>query len=1000
MTKKNSAIIDSFGWYIIRSPLFPISNTDLAYQAHTSDDYKKLFDNDFFKEAIYLASHHLYYQFDKWLNNSREWQNKSEKEESKLIKTLLKYWLRSSYRCTPFGTMAGISKPAIFSHKTEIILSDFTKYSRIDAEYLFLSTNELTEDKSAIKFHPNTHIYNFTQERLRYFERIVKATPQGKFKYQYHLAEIDDQFYIKYVFSKFPAGATKDELTNALLEEGLNKSDVIDFIHQLIDNQVLNGTSFFSTVGQEYQEKILPRFKQGNYILQKTKQAHKLSNFLQLEKTLVKLIQKKLPKARQVFDNFFHVDTINNYSSNTIHHDIEHKVNKVIKALTLFPERKNPYLSEFKKKFQERYQSEFIPINDALDPENGILYANYALREPFILRRLPNDEKKHIQTIELNNDWNQFLMEIYSRNLLNNKRVVNLSSKQLKTRFRETPYSHIADTISANVSIISENQIYLKSLTQGAANLIGRFSHVNKQILKGIQEITTFEQESNPNSICAEIVHNPANPKSYNILNRSGQIRKYKILLSANLSYFTPDEAISLDDLLVGIIDNQITLYSKTHQKQIIPKLTSAHNYLGSNYPIYQFLCDLSQGEYLAPNWVWGTLEKVDYLPRVAIDGVIVSPEKWKLKNIEDLELLNVPKKVLLVNGDNKLLINREHKLSNEILIDSISKLSSFDKVKAHRVLLEEYIESKPIVRDGLNRHYSNEIIIPYKVHKSRVLTTPSINSPQKHHLGSKWTYFKIYCGVLTANHLIKYELSDLISKLEKSGIISKWFFIRYHDENGHHIRIRFQTIKGVQEIFDLIQKILGEYLNSSKIKVVLDTYYTETKRYGGVKTLSLCEDIFWLDSQTILKALHLLEKDDERLSIRIAMKNIECLADAFFQKTEKKQVLISRLASNMKNEFNIPQKQLSKRYKEYLELDFKSDLYDHIFQERTYKLLPILYKINEYINAGICNQTMESLFASISHMTLNRFFIEKARIQEYITYDFLNLHYKSKNKY
>ena len=151
MATKSDNSLKSFGWYVLRTPLFPVSNIDLAYQANTPEDYKKLFDNELFKEAVYLASHHLYERFEKWLNGTIHWKKNPTKEEQKLIKSLLKYWLRASYRCTPFGTMAGVSNPAKFGEQTKIVLGDISRYNRIDAEYLFLATNELHLNPSTKK---------------------------------------------------------------------------------------------------------------------------------------------------------------------------------------------------------------------------------------------------------------------------------------------------------------------------------------------------------------------------------------------------------------------------------------------------------------------------------------------------------------------------------------------------------------------------------------------------------------------------------------------------------------------------------------------------------------------------------------------------------------------------------------------------------------------------------------------------------------------------------
>src|SRR5262249_6988216 len=64
--------------------------------------------------------------------------------------------------------------------------------------------------------------------------------------------------------------------------------------------------------------------------------------------------------------------------------------------------------------------------------------------------------------------------------------------------------------------------------------------------------------------------------------------------------------------------------------------------------------------------------------------------------------------------------------------------------------------------------------------------------------------------------------------------------------------------------------------------KLVLDTYEREIERYGGDAGIEICEQIFWRDSEAILKIVELLDGDagaDARW--RLTLRGMDTLLDA-----------------------------------------------------------------------------------------------------------------------
>jgi hypothetical protein len=162
-----------------------------------------------------------------------------------------------------------------------------------------------------------------------------------------------------------------------------------------------------------------------------------------------------------------------------------------------------------------------------------------------------------------------------------------------------------------------------------------------------------------------------------NVLLRSS-LRKYEIpyLAKANVD---KEFQIMPSDLLISIKNNRIVLRSKSLNKIIVPRNTTAHNFANNSLPVYHFLCDLqTQNLQGGLYFSWGPLEnEFDYFPRVTYKNLIFSLETWIINKKDLLNILKIKdnekklfafkdfligkgiaKKVILSDGDNELFID------------------------------------------------------------------------------------------------------------------------------------------------------------------------------------------------------------------------------------------------------------------------------------------------------------------------------------------------------
>jgi hypothetical protein len=714
-----------FNNFVVRTPILSIATFQEFFLKESFDDnkIKKIFDNHIFKEAIYLASPDLFRQLSKW--NSLE-KRFSENEKLRLKNTFLKYFSRMSSRCTPFGLFAGVGL-GIFENQNSASGNKSTlkiRDTKLDMHFLdALSQHLLTinDVKKHILFFPNNSIYKIG-EKIRYLEYESKA---GKREYIISSAPFSKELKTILTFCK--NGKTIDQLASSIINEDFSHDDVLEYIEELIDNQVLISELEPSVVGDDFLDILL-------LILERIGATN--------EKQLLLLIKNKILALDSHFGNSHlvyseieeEVKKLNvNYEQNHLFQaDLyfdqltelpyfwKKELKRGISILNKITEvNENSYLNKFKKAFYERFENEEIQLTFALDTEVGIGYRQDMRTtgiHPYIEDIfIPPAKEKQKFEIKLNTfqiRLNQKLQEA----LLEQQILIKFMDEDFKD-FEEN-WEDLPETMSFMTEIISEDgqeKLYLNHGSAIAGKLLGRFCSEKSDIWKFAKDISLKEKELNPNKILAEIVHLPES-RIGNILRRPA-IRDFEIPYLGN-SILPTENQITLDDLYLSMKGNQLILNSKRLNKEIVPCLTNAHNYSTNSLPAYHFLCDFTTQD-IRPNLLfqWGDLFHIyNFFPRVEYRNIILSKAKWKISleeiihfvslfdNIEKLmkeirlwrEKRQIPKWVQWIKSDNTLLINLDNK---DLLIMFLSSIKN-NKM----ALIEEFLDHK-------NNDFTNQFI-------------------------------------------------------------------------------------------------------------------------------------------------------------------------------------------------------------------------------------------------------------------------------------------------
>ncbi len=702
----------NFSKFVLRTPLFPYSFLEpiLSKQNITEEEFKQICRNPLIQEAIFLASPDLYAELQKWLKNgmtAKPEDKKAQKEIEKLHYALLKYIIRMSSRCTPFGLFAGFSTGK-YGEQTTIEFSEqstYKRHTRLDMNYLCALAQDLAKHpdiKEQINYFTNSSIYA-VGDQLRYVEYRYINT-----KRVHHIVAVDHSEYLQKILQVASKGASINELAQLLVDDEITVEEATEFINEIIDSQLLVNELEPAITGSEFLTQILA-------ILNGINNTENIKAVLsQTESILAQIDRSKIgtgiPKYYEIAEKLkpletkyelkylFQTDMVKPVVNCTLNEQIVNDTLKGIEAmnkLTLVPPATN--LSQFRDAFYERYEEREMPLLHVLDTEVGIGYKqnqNTGDISPLIDDIVLPGHSGGATDIK----WDPvqaFLFKKYNEAISGNKYEIEITDKELEPF--QAKWDDLPDTLSTMVNIPENGKIHISAAGgSSSANLLGRFCHADKETHEYVTEITAKEKALTPDAITAEIIHLPES-RLGNILLRP-VLRDYEIPYLAK-SAVAQDFQVDVQDLMISVKRGHIILCSKKLNKEVIPRLSTAHNYSFNALPVYQFLCDMqTQNIRGGVGFNWGSLSnEYAFLPRVKYKNLILSPATWNIKkgdikevmNAKDDDTLfeevkklreekNIPALVLLADGDNELLINLENLLCIKTLLSMVKKRPAF----------------------------------------------------------------------------------------------------------------------------------------------------------------------------------------------------------------------------------------------------------------------------------------------------------------------------------
>ncbi|GGM84295.1 hypothetical protein GCM10010967_15150 [Dyadobacter beijingensis] len=1013
MRVKNQAEFTSFDFFLVRRPALPVDFFCGLYELYKKDEpsfsqsFKRLVGTDeHFLEALYVASPVLHERTTQWLSGT------FISEETKLVKTLYKYWGRLCSRATPFGLFSGVSLGHWGNH-TSIVPSRSGDRIFIEPDILLLNqikdvalaTSDLQE-KSL--FYPNNSIYKVGND-VRYVEYAQEQRERS-----YFISSIKNSEALQSAISLANDGCYLSDIRNHLSAHGLSEANAAEFVDDLVQYQLLVcdlSPRITTTSGLHDFIDKLGRMQADSPLLPVLTQ---ISEMLDSDKGRINVYTDLQNLIAQNFegvtaDNLVQITLQQAYENLSVAQSFREQIElDLLEIQRLSQNRPSVNLLHFTREFYSKYGSAEIPLALALDGELGIDYGHASrLSSISVLDGIDLTPKEKV-TAEFT-EWDNFLLRLYLDYTENQSEEINLTAADISA-FTSMPrvnpgfyaFGNIIDASGGDGKDLKFSLGYLGG--QSAAALLARFSNSNPALKAKLLETTAHEQRCFPDSVLAEIVFLPET--------KTGNVLSHPPLYAYEIPYITlssgeAQNQLPVDDLLVSVTaGGSVTVRSKKLGKKVIPRLSNAHNY-GSELPVYQFLCDIqNETDAISFSWRWSMLSGRPVLPRVTYNHLILSRKTWNIEKSGSLDLdwfirqYRVPRYVQLIEGDNEMLLDLHLPLAKSILREEVEK-----KGKAQ---LKEFLSvpSQCIIQDQ-NGSYSNEVVIPLKSvnHVPNPSQTGSCSIPdvqRKFSFGDPWLYVQIYTGTAIADRILTEIIRPFCDHLLEEGRIEKWFFIRYQDPLPH-LRLRFFSSSDAfnpTEIVMHLKKNLAPFTDQNLIdKSVIGTYDRELERYGA-ENIELAETIFFIDSHWVACSIEkIVEHEADEYRWLYACKLIDATLNSFGFKPEEKALLTRQFMVNFlgdyangdKVEIQLNEKFRALRPQVVTVMETDDDHTEGQIGELCTQLSANLKDV--LINPSFSPEQIGSLV----HMTCNRLLISESREQELLIYHFLHKYYKGK---
>ncbi|MDN5916015.1 MAG: lantibiotic dehydratase [Pseudonocardia sp.] len=955
----------------------------------------------------------------------------------------LRYATRMATRPTPFGLFAGCSVGKTGGHSALRLAPrhGYRRQTRLDMGYLTALTDALVADpevRAELPVLPNSSLYR-AHGRVRYVETRWQGATRTS-----HLVAVPLSDSLVAALARAENGATPAEVADAVAGTGVDRVRSEGYVDRLLDRQLLVPDLGVAITGPDPLEPVLrvlraaPTTKKAAEALDRVVEALAVldggglgadpARYRELARDLDGLPATPEP------GRLFQVDMVKPATDARLSEAVIAEITRAVRVLhRLARPPGRTELDRFTETFTRRYEGQEIPLVEALDEEAGVGFGG---TDPApLLRGLAFPTRPEERA-----PWGRREQHLLTRLLsctTDRRSELVLTRADLDTLAGDEDPPPLPDALAVTATLVAAGPAALAEdrfsvLIRGAAGpsgarLLGRFCPADPALTAHVRDHLRAEEAAAPDAVFAEIVHLPEG--------RMGNVLARPVLRDHEIAYLgrsgaPPEARLPADDLLVSVRGGRITLRSARLGRRVIPRMTNAHNFGWRSQPVYRFLCALqSHGRAAHLGWTWGPLGVAPFLPRVRHGRLVLALARWRVTR-EELQRLGaatgsarytevqgwradrgLPRRVELVDGDNRLLVDFDNALSVDSFVTLVRR-------RTEAILEELYPGPDQLCAEGPEGRFTHELVVPFTVSRApkRADTRqPAPQSRRRYPPGDRWLYAALYCGPTIADAALHDVLGPLANRLLTEGRAERWFFLRYGDPD-HHLRVRFAgDPESLQRtVLPALTRAVTPLVDDGRIwRVVTDTYVPEIERYGGPAALRLAERVFHADSEAVVAILGRLSPGDAGRTERwqLALHGMDGLLSGLGFDLPGKLAIVRRLRDGYATEHHLDgaaRRPIGARFREQ-QPDLAA-LLGPVWPDG-HPLVPgfealarlraaaesIAPRLRALDAAGELTLPLDELAPSYLHMHANRLLRASQRRQEAVLYDFLTRLYEQR---
>ncbi|MEE3063022.1 MAG: lantibiotic dehydratase [Actinomycetota bacterium] len=801
------------------------------------DAIARLWSGDIIREAVLLASPVLAAEVDKLLSSPGT--GTPEKKRKRLHKSLLKYALRLSTRCTPFGMFAGVAVLPVGDGEPMLGKSHIRHVRAAGAV-----TRRLVEEMRAMpqaRLHPNPALI----ERA---DRLVVTVMRG----------IDETHTLASIRATGPARLAIDAATGTAARLDIERRVAVAYpaagslkVQKLVDDLLQAEVLLCEAEHSAFDADPLAR----------------VPGAAEMRAALARYAEASDPVGDGSLDSLLQLCSAED-TQRDVHVDVEldasGKVSESVVdaacdamtslAATMAHLPATPALDEFSAAFLERYGNTRVPFLTAVDEELGIGYPRtYETVAP--PARAADDDPAA--------DRRRDLIARLLRRAASG--VVELTDTDLASFPAPEGMPGSFDLILGLHREPAGLRATINGIGFPGGSAAGRFTAVIPRVREHAQrcvDVDTAWWSNNTGGrgiLCG--VDYIAGTDSINEVAATAPL--YSVTLAVNARPHLPSgPVLTLADVYLGHADGRVRTVLADGTPASVRQLNMATTRASAK--AIRLLREISDAGIRLPFWSWGEAEAIlNHLPAVRYRGVTLAEERWRYPEAADrtqvalrdwLADTGVSRYIRIGPHDNQLHLDTKHPAHLELLLDEISAGNRW-------LFRAPGPDQMGVVRDDRAAAHPAEVVVTVVAPgTSRVepdLTNYPLHDPadDEHRLlapGGEWTAFTISAARGSHDRTLL-AFADAFPELAGA-----WYFVRYRENDRDQLRMRVQ--RPIVELSDVLAWMAEARLAGRIGDYTIPVYHRELERYGGTRSFPCYERLFCLETAQIVAMLPIVD--------------------------------------------------------------------------------------------------------------------------------------------